>query len=128
MTNTDRVELFFRAKRKRRATRLRLVWPGNCPCTSGTIRARAEEVAPNVNKMAANQASGKPSITRYVVQRGTGRYIKDDGSWTVNREDARSFRDLASAKEFCTLHKVRDGDLLLNFGYTLNSDIRMPIK
>ena len=59
-------------------------------------------------------------------QKSSGFYLKEDGSWTAHRADARDFLSSSKVSEFCAAHKLSGVQIVLKFEEQ-HYDILLPI-
>ena len=65
-------------------------------------------------------------MTRYILHAPTGRYLKPDGCWTRDRNEALCFDDVFSAVRVCVQQHLDDTELLIHFEDGENLDIHLP--
>jgi hypothetical protein len=68
------------------------------------------------------------SHKRMVVDRSTGLYLKEDGTWTAEEGEAIDFADIATVVRVCAKHHVTDADVLLRFDSAQKFDVRIPLQ
>jgi len=66
-------------------------------------------------------------VKRLIVHADTGKFLKPDGSWTVNENEAMNFNDIASLIVACSQHRVRNASVLLRFT-NMRMDVRLPLR
>ena len=66
-------------------------------------------------------------VKRLIVHGDTGQFLKSDGSWTANENEAMNFNDIASLIVACSQHRVRNAAVLLRFSNT-RMDVRLPLR
>ena len=62
-----------------------------------------------------------------IVHAETGQFLKPDGTWTTDENDATNFNDIASLILACSQHRVRNASVLLRFSNT-RMDVRLPLR
>ncbi len=56
-------------------------------------------------------------MARILIQNtGTGWFYKEPSEWVATRDEATDFATSANAREFSATHKLRDVQLLMDFG------------
>ena len=65
---------------------------------------------------------------RLVVESKTGRYLKQDGTWTIDEAEAIDFEDIAALIRICAKHHVKDAQVLLRFELDHRFDVRIPLQ
>lgn len=66
-------------------------------------------------------------VKRLIVHGDTGLFLKSDGSWTGDENEAINFNDIASLILACSQHRVRNASVLLRFSNT-RMDVRLPLR
>ncbi len=64
---------------------------------------------------ALNPGAEEKTIKRLLRRRDSREYFQD-GGWTVNPEQAQTFRDVVEAAEVCARYGLTDVELALRFG------------
>ncbi len=78
----------------------------------------------NGNRMARAGRSPK----RLVVDNKTGRYLKQDGTWTLDEAEAIDFEDVSTLIRICAQHHIKDAQVLLRFNPEHKFDVRIPLQ
>jgi hypothetical protein len=91
---------------------------------SGFLRLGRVMLKGNGNRMARAGRSPK----RLVVDNKTGRYLKQDGTWTLDEAEAIDFEDVSTLIRICAQHHIKDAQVLLRFNPEHKFDVRIPLQ
>jgi hypothetical protein len=58
------------------------------------------------------------TLTRMVVERHTGRFLKKNGGWTLVESEAAVFDDLPASMENCQRLRLNNAEALLRFNHS----------
>ncbi len=70
----------------------------------------------------------KKPVRRLLVHGDTGKFLKSDGGWTTDEEEAVNFNDITSLILACSKHRVQKAEVLLRFASTRKFDVRLPLR
>ena len=66
-------------------------------------------------------------MRRLILDPQTSRFLKPNGGWTADENEAMNFNDIGSLLIACSKHKVYRANVFLRFDYS-KRNVRLPLS